>query len=214
MNGIGARIKHARKQAGLTQEALAVACGWEGNSRIGNYEAGIREPASADMNLIASALKVSAAWLWTGESAPISQPIHGVNAQPVGTNVPIVDFSTLADAAISDSFQPATMAIDWTGCTAMHGERTFAFKMPDNSMASITDNSIPAGHMVWVDPDQREVKNEDAVFVRLASGRNVVAQYMEQAGQAWVELLNHPSYLPPLGPFEIIGRVIHSGKMR
>lgn len=36
-----------RKAAGLSQEALALACGWSGQSRIANYDKGIREPSIA-----------------------------------------------------------------------------------------------------------------------------------------------------------------------
>lgn len=49
-------IRYYRKQAGLTQEGLADLCGWDGNSRIGNYEAGIRKPGTDDLLLIRDAL--------------------------------------------------------------------------------------------------------------------------------------------------------------
>lgn len=37
------KISHARKKAGITQSQLAAALGWN-QSRIGNYEAGVRTP--------------------------------------------------------------------------------------------------------------------------------------------------------------------------
>lgn len=49
-------IKFYRKKAGLTQEGLADLCGWSGNSRIGNYEAGIRTPGVEDLQAIRDAL--------------------------------------------------------------------------------------------------------------------------------------------------------------
>lgn len=162
--------------------------------------------------LIAKALRTSVEWILTGkEERP--PPIHGMSTQPVGTDVPVIHFATLADVAISESFRPATMAVDWTGCTTMHGQRTFAFKMPDNSMASSTDDSIPAGHMVWVDPDQTIAAHDTPVLARLESGQYLVAHYMELAGRRWLHFLN-AGYPPSHAAFEIVGRVIHSGKMR
>jgi phage repressor protein C with HTH and peptisase S24 domain len=59
MNTLGTRIKQLRKAAGLSQQALAQACGWESQSRIGNYEKGTRQPNLQDLEKLASALRVS-----------------------------------------------------------------------------------------------------------------------------------------------------------
>lgn len=56
---LGQRIAHFRNKAGLTQEQLATACGWESKSRIGNYERDSREPTLEDLRVIAKALGVS-----------------------------------------------------------------------------------------------------------------------------------------------------------
>lgn len=59
MNTLGSRIAHYRKQKGLSQQALANECGWESQSRIGNYERDTREPSFEDLRRIAKALEVS-----------------------------------------------------------------------------------------------------------------------------------------------------------
>ena len=59
MKTLAARIAHYRSLAGMSQGALAAACGWASQSRIGNYEAGSREPKIEDINRIAKALSVS-----------------------------------------------------------------------------------------------------------------------------------------------------------
>lgn len=67
-------LRAARIKAGMTQEALALACGWSGQSRIANYEssaASAREPKVSEVPLLAKALGVSIASLF-GE-APASQ---------------------------------------------------------------------------------------------------------------------------------------------
>lgn len=67
-------LRAARLRAGLTQEALALACGWSGQSRIANYESSAptaREPKVSEVPALAKALGVSVASLF-GES-PASQ---------------------------------------------------------------------------------------------------------------------------------------------
>lgn len=53
-----ARLKQLRQAAGLTQEALALKCGWSGQSRVGNYEAGRGDPKFAELPVLAAALGV------------------------------------------------------------------------------------------------------------------------------------------------------------
>jgi transcriptional regulator with XRE-family HTH domain len=55
---LGERIKRLRKERGLSQAALAEACGWKSQSRVGNYEVGTREPTFADLQTMARALGV------------------------------------------------------------------------------------------------------------------------------------------------------------
>ena len=56
---LGQRIATLRNAKGWTQKQLAEACGWDGQSRIGNYERDTREPTLHDMELIARALGVT-----------------------------------------------------------------------------------------------------------------------------------------------------------
>jgi len=57
---IGKFIKQARKEAGLTQEELGIACGWDGGTpqvRIGYYENNKRKISAEDLCSIARTLK-------------------------------------------------------------------------------------------------------------------------------------------------------------
>ncbi|WP_051227706.1 helix-turn-helix domain-containing protein [Oceanospirillum beijerinckii] len=57
---IGKFIKQARKEAGLTQEELGIACGWDGGTpqvRIGYYENNKRKISAEDLAKIAKTLK-------------------------------------------------------------------------------------------------------------------------------------------------------------
>jgi transcriptional regulator with XRE-family HTH domain len=72
------RIKRYRKAIGLSQADLADACGWKSQSRVGNYEAGTREPTLADIAVIAKALGISESDLLIGlperETSAIDAP--------------------------------------------------------------------------------------------------------------------------------------------
>lgn len=59
MTTLGSRIKHFRVLAGLSQKALAKACGWESQSRVGNYEVDTREPTIGDIKLMADQVNVT-----------------------------------------------------------------------------------------------------------------------------------------------------------
>lgn len=63
------RIKRYRKAIGLSQADLADACGWKSQSRVGNYEAGTREPTLADIAVMAEALGIKEADLLIGMPA-------------------------------------------------------------------------------------------------------------------------------------------------
>ena len=63
------RIKRLRKATGMSQAQLADACGWKSQSRVGNYEAGTREPTLADIAAMAAALGVDQSELLLSSAA-------------------------------------------------------------------------------------------------------------------------------------------------
>lgn len=75
------RIKRLRKEAGLSQAQLADACGWKSQSRVGNYEAGTREPNLADISAIAKALRIDEAQLLLSLPSTDHGPLGFENAQ-------------------------------------------------------------------------------------------------------------------------------------
>lgn len=68
--GFRDNLRKFRKAARLTQEQLALACGWSGQSRIANYEAGTREPTLDEVASLAAALGVT-----PGELLDAPEPI-------------------------------------------------------------------------------------------------------------------------------------------
>lgn len=71
MEKLGQRIKRLRNAKGISQKALAEACGWESQSRVGNYESGTRTPSLSDLVLLASALGVTLADMANSEAQQI-----------------------------------------------------------------------------------------------------------------------------------------------
>lgn len=68
METLGQRIRRLRNVKGISQKALAEACGWESQSRVGNYESGTRTPSLGDLMLLASALGVTLADMANSEA--------------------------------------------------------------------------------------------------------------------------------------------------
>lgn len=208
------RIEKAIADSGKTPSAIAAEVGVSTAAVAQWVSRETKTLKAANLLSLAKATGKSPQWLATGKGP--ESAIGQVSPETIGgTDVPIIEFATLADGDVRNHSRPAKMAVSWTICPVKHGPRTFAFKMPDSSMACATDQSIPAGHYVWVDPDQADAAHDSPVLARLESGQHLVAQHMEQAGRRWLHLLN-PAYppVPPGTAFEVVGRVIFSGRER
>ena len=74
---IGRRIRESRDKRGWSLEELAEKTGQRlSKSRIGNYEQGTRMPGPAEVNTLAQALGVDAAWLMCLQTVFTSQAIE------------------------------------------------------------------------------------------------------------------------------------------
>lgn len=58
METFGQRLKRLREDRKMTQEQLADACGYKNQSRIGNYESGLRTPSVRQIPILARGLGV------------------------------------------------------------------------------------------------------------------------------------------------------------
>ncbi len=115
---LGARIKTARKAAGLTQAALAALCGWDPPSRLGNYEQGTREPSLADLRLIADHVKPGGydfAWIVLGEAAVTQSHVGRLTAEKILSAVRMarraVTSAGMDDFSIDDPGDAALVAL-------------------------------------------------------------------------------------------------------
>jgi transcriptional regulator with XRE-family HTH domain len=71
--GFKENLRRYRVAAELTQEQLALACGFSGQSRIANYEKGARDPDFDDLEKLARALSVDKSDLLGGSARPAKQ---------------------------------------------------------------------------------------------------------------------------------------------
>lgn len=76
------RIKQRRKELGLSQEALAKACG-VGQSTVANWERGGHVPRPASLAHIAAALETDELWLMSGERANARGPFNDYLLKPI-----------------------------------------------------------------------------------------------------------------------------------
>jgi transcriptional regulator with XRE-family HTH domain len=74
------RIAYFRKRADLSQQDLAILCGWSSQTRISNYENETRSPSIEDVAVIAMVLGIDPKVLVFGANS--SEDIHAGEANP------------------------------------------------------------------------------------------------------------------------------------
>jgi transcriptional regulator with XRE-family HTH domain len=125
-DSLGDRLAYFRRLAGLSQRALAAACGWESQSRVGNYEAGTREPTLADIEVLARALGISAVVLAYGEIGQVAAshtkadssldqcrllPSNLMDIRVVQRAKVVLAFNTIFQALDADVLSPSTLEV-------------------------------------------------------------------------------------------------------
>lgn len=91
---LGERITVCRKARKLSQMELAIACGWETQGRINNYEKSRREPTLKDIQTIAKTLCASSEWLAYGIGTPPSYLAYSVVPEDKG---PVISMPMVKD---------------------------------------------------------------------------------------------------------------------
>lgn len=175
MNTLAQRIKRFRKAKGLTQQALATACGWESQSRIGNYERGIREPNLADIEKMAAVFGITLSELLQGTpqaEAQASTNISFVRRALEGA-VPVVGYAQLG---VDGYFE----ALDFPaghgdGYLNIHSDdpKAYGLKVTGDSMHPRIKN----GEYVLVEPSKSYFSG-DEVMVRTGNGRTMIKEFI------------------------------------
>jgi len=93
---IASRIKYRRKELGLSQKALAKACG-VGQPTVANWEGGGHTPRQASLTNLAAALRIDEVWLLSGEHRPDRGPLNKYLMRPI-RHVAVFDWPSSATA--------------------------------------------------------------------------------------------------------------------
>lgn len=238
METLGQRIKRLRNAKRISQKALAEACGWESQSRIGNYESGTRTPSIADLLLIAPALGVTLADL--AEDVP-RQETYGANnevkehatREDLGAWTPseTVAGTTLAIGVTKDGAVPVVgqaklgvdgyfEAIDFPvghgdGYLMIHSDdpNAYGLKVLGDSMHPRIKN----GEYVLIEPN-KVFCSGDEVMVKTVDGRAMIKEFIYQRDGMYrfdsVNQSHPPIHLPEdaIDKIHLVGGILKSSR--
>jgi SOS-response transcriptional repressor LexA len=220
---LGQRIKRFRNIAKLSQAALAKACGWDSQSRVGNYEKDTREPSLGDIELMAKALGVNSGALLLREGTANPPEIPGIDdlerSNVEMTLQPTRSFSYPEISWVQAGSAKEAMDVSNVALCPQHssdvwaGENAFWLKVIGNSMSSANGTSFPEGHLILVGPDIEPRPGQFVVARMIDSNEATFKQLVRDAGELYLKPLN-PSYptKPVDNTWEIVGTVV-DGKM-
>ena len=153
LKNIGARVKKARLQRGLTQSELAKAVG-KSKQLVSAWEAGRAEILATTLALVGKSLSVDVSWLLYGKTTGNALP-----SLPSGTIVPLLSPHQLLMMA-TGRLTPSKV----DRRTFVHGtvsERAFATYANDDGMCP----QISSGDIVTVDPDRALQSGETGLAI-------------------------------------------------
>lgn len=190
MENLGQRIARLRKAKRLSQHALSELCGWQGQSRVGNYESGAREPNLADLRALAAALGTSLMQIIEG-----GENVETALSPEHSAWIPLISWLQAAKHCSDKTPIPDDQIIARLPCPQKHGHRTFALKVVGDSMTSPYpgQRSYPDGIIIYVDPD-KGIENGSRVIAKDPdTGEATFKTYSVDGGRIYLRPIN-PSY--------------------
>ncbi|HAT7877846.1 TPA: helix-turn-helix domain-containing protein [Legionella pneumophila subsp. pneumophila] len=147
---IGKRILEARKAKGLTLKALGELAGGLKQTRLTNWEQGVRTPGPEEIKSLAQALDVSPAYLMC-----LSNEMPLKEAKNPSRLIPLLDYHQACDAklhidAIREQDKDAAIVFISVSAALLPelSDKAFALKMSDESMVP----EIRFGDVLVVEP--------------------------------------------------------------
>jgi len=211
MKTLASRIAHYRSLAGMSQAALAKACGWKSQSRVGNYESGTREPSLDDIAQMAKALGIDQSDLLIGAGEVKEKP-NTEPAPPNRGNIPLISWVQAgAFQEATEAYAPG-MAEQYLPCPVPHSTWTFALRVRGDSMFNPHGpKSFSEGDIIYVDPEVDAI-NRSFVVVKLVDEQEAsFKQLVIEGSQKYLKAIN-PAWPQPFFPIDgeavIMGVVI------
>jgi phage repressor protein C with HTH and peptisase S24 domain len=220
MDTLGKRLKHARKERGLTQQQLEVASGVK-QSDISKLERG-ESNTTTQLVKLARALGCSAEWLDTGNGA-----IWGGEASQAIDLDDNADFPAVRRVRFKLSAGATGFAVDyqdddgapivfrrtWLIGKGLRADKLFAVSVANGSM----EPGLYHGDTVVVNTDSTKPK-DGVVFAVNYEGELVIKRLVRDAGQWWLSSDNPDARLYPRKLCDehciIIGEVVHKQSER
>jgi len=186
MKTLGARIAYYRNRAGMSQAALAKACKWASQSRVGNYEKDTREPSLDDIALMADVLRIPKEWLLLGEG---SGHVEAEDASNVEQGPPIVSpyraIPIVGTAQMgAEGYWYALEEADGTVDAYSRDASAYALRLKGDSM----EPAIHSGWVAVIEPD-RDYFPGEYVMVRTTEGESMLKRLL-YCNEAEVSLLS------------------------
>jgi len=189
------RLIQARKHADITQEEAAIRCGWESQSRLGNYESGTREPKLKELLRLAGAYGVSYSWLTSGmgDMTDVSgtreqQGIYEAELNEFKSRFPVI--SWVQAGLWTESSEPIETG-EWAPALERTSSRSFALKVRGDSMMNPNGHpSIPEGAAIIVDPEMQAENGMLVVARQSDSNEATFKKYVIDGDQRYLKPLN------------------------
>jgi SOS-response transcriptional repressor LexA len=177
----GERVKKLREAKGWSQAELAERCGWDSQSRVGNYESGIRGIKPAIAEILAKALDITPAELLYGETSATK---NESSLEDIGMfeiklkRIPVISFVQAGVwTTTGDPIIPSDVT-DWVPADESLSEFAFALQVRGDSMERRNGGkSIPDGAIACVEP----------IFDPLELNGKVVAAMLDGSDEATIK---------------------------
>jgi|TARA_R100000027_G_scaffold65707_1_gene60524 SOS-response transcriptional repressor LexA len=208
------RIAAAMRNKGLTKSALARKCGVSA-AAVGQWiSQDTKAPKAENMLKIAEATGCRFEWLTTGKGQML-KPETNVDTAPNLTGYcPEISWVQAGHWAEVCDINTDPETTNWYPRPPGASEQTFVLRVVGESMVP----DYPPGRLIFVDPEQVPLPNDDVVAVMTESNEATFKRLIEEPGSprmlkalnpAW----NNP-YLEINGNCQIIGVVIADMRMR
>lgn len=216
---IGTNIKTRRTELNLSQEDLARLCGWEGRSRISNYERDERDPNYDDIAKIAKALQCSIFDLLPEENGG-ENDTETTRFKNYGKSVIIKTFPLLKSSeirewlnnpVITETVRTFDMATD-----REYPDEVFAFQHIGKSMINLThpEESVFGDEYVIVDPNTSPTDGR-LVLAEFGEKDFRIRQYREDGAYKFLYAFDPEIKSVPVDEnINIIGTIIESRRQR
>lgn len=200
---IGQRIEEERKILGYTRKELAERTDDLKQTRINNWERGIRTPGPQEIKQLAKALSVSPAYLMClSDEKQQNSPLEAIPG--LGALLPLLDQKQAVNFQSYTSRENGIGELTFIPIPDLNsdiGKNAFALKMKDESMSP----DFKINDILIIDPDRMpepgnfvvtQIKNDDQVIIRRYKQLSVHKSFQEfelvPANDNWAKIVvNH-----------------------